>query len=337
MRNETTMQTTDDKNDSQLVTHQASSLALDSMNVGDLVAQVRLIQEVMREVMQKDVHYGVIPGTGNKPSLLKPGAEKLGFVFRLAPRLEVIQRDLGNEHREYEVTCYLDQIHTGRCFGSGVGSCNTMEGKYRYRAEVVEGQDGQPNPVPAKYWETRDPALLGGSQFSAKKQDGKWVIAHKVEHPNPADYYNTVLKMAKKRAHVDAILTTTAASDIFTQDVEDMPEVIPQDQKKAEKSAQPVDDTPATVKLQGIAEDAKSKPGKGRDGKPDGSTLYECTMNGRYMWTKDSDTGKQLLAADGLEIIAELKPGSKPNIYQLLAVHIPQQADLKQEPDDIPF
>jgi hypothetical protein len=48
----------------------------------------------------------------------------------------------------------------------------------------------------------------------------------KVEHDNPADYYNTVLKMAKKRAHVDAVLTATAASDIFTQDVEDMPEVI---------------------------------------------------------------------------------------------------------------
>src|SRR5208282_958990 len=88
-----------------------------------------------------------------------------------------------------------------------------------------------------------------------------------------------------------------------------------------DRASRPVDDTPATVKLQGIAEDAKSKPGKGRDGHPDGSTLYECTMNGRYMWTKDSDTGKQLLAADGREIIAELKPGSRPNIYQLLAVH----------------
>jgi hypothetical protein len=33
-----------------------------------------------------------------------------------------------------------------------------------------------------------------------------------------------VLKMAKKRAHVDAVLTATVASDIFTQDVEDMPE-----------------------------------------------------------------------------------------------------------------
>jgi hypothetical protein len=34
--------------------------------------------------------------------------------------------------------------------------------------------------------------------------------------------------MAKKRAHVDAILTATAASDIFTQDIEDMPEVFQQ-------------------------------------------------------------------------------------------------------------
>ena len=33
--------------------------------------------------------------------------------------------------------------------------------------------------------------------------------------------------MAKKRAHVDAALTATAASDCFNQDIEDMPEVIP--------------------------------------------------------------------------------------------------------------
>jgi hypothetical protein len=28
--------------------------------------------------------------------------------------------------------------------------------------------------------------------------------------------------MAKKRAHIDAVLTCTAASDIFTQDIEDI-------------------------------------------------------------------------------------------------------------------
>ena len=36
-----------------------------------------------------------------------------------------------------------------------------------------------------------------------------------------ADTYNTILKMAKKRALVDGVLTCTACSDIFTQDLED--------------------------------------------------------------------------------------------------------------------
>src|SRR6185369_6401125 len=43
---------------------------------------------------------------------------------------------------------------------------------------------------------------------------------------NPADVANTILKMAKKRGLVDAILTVTAASDIFTQDIEDLPDEI---------------------------------------------------------------------------------------------------------------
>jgi hypothetical protein len=41
---------------------------------------------------------------------------------------------------------------------------------------------------------------------------------------DPADVANTVLKMAKKRAQIDMTLTATAASDIFTQDLEDLPE-----------------------------------------------------------------------------------------------------------------
>jgi hypothetical protein len=70
--------------------------------------------------------------------------------------------------------------------------------------------------------------MIGGKGFSTKKVDGNWMIAKmtggKVEYDNPADYYNTCWKMAKKRALVDAVLTVTAASDIFTQDVEEMVE-----------------------------------------------------------------------------------------------------------------
>ena len=58
-----------------------------------------------------------------------------------------------------------------------------------------------------------------------QKVDGVWrwvkyKSGDKQENPDIADVYNTVLKMAKKRAHIDAILTATGASDIFTQDYE---------------------------------------------------------------------------------------------------------------------
>jgi hypothetical protein len=108
-----------------------------------------------------------------------------------------------------------------------------MEGKYRFRGGEKKDTG---KPVPKDYWNLKktDPArakeLIGGDGFGTAKFEGEWRICElgeKVEHDNPADYYNTVLKMAKKRAHVDAILTATAASDIFTQDTEDMTEVIP--------------------------------------------------------------------------------------------------------------
>lgn len=202
-----------------------------AMSTEAVVRQVNVIQDVMRSVMRVDEHYGTIPGT-NKPSLYKPGAEKLGFTFRLAPEYDVRTINMANGHREYQVKCRLRHIPTGAMVGEGEGSCTTMEGKYRFRGGEKEGT-GQ--AVPKEYWNLKDAGkiaeakeLIGGEGFGVGKIDGKWEICsigEKVEHDNPADYYNTCLKMAKKRAHVDAILTATAASDIFTQDVEDMPEV----------------------------------------------------------------------------------------------------------------
>lgn len=191
--------------------------------------QIGLIQDLMRSVMKDGEHFGVIPGCGKKPSLLKPGAEKLSCVFRLAPAYEgeLNPVDLGDGHREYVIKCRLTHIPSGTVIGEGLGSCSTMEGKYRYRAGEVKPTG---KPVPQEYWTARDQSMIGGPGFATRKIDGKWEIVEageKVEHDNPADYYNTVLKMAKKRAHVDAILTATSASDIFTQDVEDMPVVLP--------------------------------------------------------------------------------------------------------------
>lgn len=193
--------------------------------------QVNLIQEVMRDVMRLNEHYGTIPGCGPKPTLLQPGAQKLLMTFRLVADPDVTIEDMGNGHRE--VRCKVKLYNQSGIFlGAGVGTCSTMEGKYRFRSGPVELTD---KPVPKEYWDLRgkDPraaqALLGEGMQAKKNEAGVWVCARKggqVEHDNPADYYNTVEKMAYKRALVSATLTVTAASDIFTQDIEDMPEVI---------------------------------------------------------------------------------------------------------------
>lgn len=205
----------------------------DHASMDDLRGQISVIQDAMKSVMRDNEHFGVIPGT-NKPTLLKPGAEKLSLLFRLAPKYEVTRHDMKDHHREYEVKCTLIHINTGNFIGQGVGSCSTMEKKYRYRN--IDEPTGV--SVPKSYWDNRDSDVLldaisdsgknipKNSSLGTTKENGSWEISFKRsgENPDIADTYNTVLKMAKKRAHVDAILTATAASDIFTQDVEDMPE-----------------------------------------------------------------------------------------------------------------
>jgi hypothetical protein len=98
-----------------------------AMSTEAVIRQVNVIQEVMKAVMKIDEHYGTIPGC-QKPSLYKPGAEKLGFTFRLAPEYEVRTINMANGHREYQVKCRLRHIPTGAMVGEGEGSCTTMKG-----------------------------------------------------------------------------------------------------------------------------------------------------------------------------------------------------------------
>ena len=87
-------------------------------------------------------------------------------------------------HLTVESICTLWHIPSGQRFGSGEGSCSTKEKKYAYR---TRGAD-------------------------------------RIANPDLPDQWNTVLKMSNKRALVAAVLNVTAASDVFTQDLEDLEE-----------------------------------------------------------------------------------------------------------------
>jgi len=204
-----------------------------ALSVAEMQTQIALIQNHMSKNMKEGEHFGVIPGCGKKPTLLKSGAEKLCFIFQLAPKFQTKVVDLQNGHREYRSKCTLIYRPTGALVAEGEGSCATLEGKYRYRdAERVCPSCGKPAIIKGK-------AEYGGGFLCFKKKDGCGAKfsddapeilnqpSGKTDHDNPADYYNTCLKMSAKRALVAATLFGTAASDIFTQDIEDMPEVIP--------------------------------------------------------------------------------------------------------------
>lgn len=190
-----------------------------SLTAADVRAQVNLMQDVMLEVMKDGTHYGKIPGTNGK-SLYKAGAEKLMATFRLAakPRVEDLSQD-GEVH--YRVFVSLETAG-GVFVGEGLGECSSREDKYAWRAAVC---DEEFDTTPENRRRIKFAKAYQSTSIDKKKQ----------VRTNPADVSNTILKMAKKRAQVDAVITATAASDIFTQDIEDLPaEVVAEIIGKAE-------------------------------------------------------------------------------------------------------
>lgn len=195
--------------------------------------QMQQVHQLMQTAMTPGEDYGVIverqPRPGEKkpkPSLYKPGAQKLCTLFRLSPEY-LVQVEKDGEHREYLVTCNLRHIPTGQIVGSGVGTCTTRESKYAWRqADRVCPRCRAETIKKSKDHGWYCWAKIGGCGAQFPYDDDPAIVGQEVgRKPNPdlPDMYNTCLKMAEKRALVEATLTATAASTIFTQDVEDLP------------------------------------------------------------------------------------------------------------------
>jgi hypothetical protein len=179
------------------------------LSAADVRSHVNLVQEVMKAVMQEGTHYGKIPGTP-KPSLWKPGAEVLAATFRIAVSYQ--SEDLSDaDHIRYRVTAIGTHQTTGVVMGSGMGECSSNEEKFKWR-KAVSRKEFEATP------ENRRRVKFGYDRQERKEYEVQQV------RTEPADAANTVLKMACKRAQVAMTLNVTAASDIFTQDIEDLPE-----------------------------------------------------------------------------------------------------------------
>ena len=190
------------------------------LSVNQIEARRSAIKELMKRTMREDVDYGTIPGTP-KPTLYKPGAEKLCSLFQLAPRVHVHDLSTPDSVR-YQVRVELYTTNGVFC-GEGIGTASSAESKYQWRRAVCREE-----------YDATDEDRRRVT-YKPGKNNTFYTVAQVRTEPEDAD--NTVLKMAKKRSLIDAVLTVTAASDIFTQDVEDLPD--PAQGEDGDKGGQP--------------------------------------------------------------------------------------------------
>lgn len=183
-----------------------------SLKLTEMKQKINLVQRFFKEVMKQNKDYGTIQGT-EKPTLLKPGAEKLCELYGYIPTVKQIEEKHDRDTGFYYARVTIALVHksAGNLAAEGVGEANTMEGRYRWRWipewKLPEGIDRS-----SLYSEER------------KSKNGSNYRVFRLENEDPWVLWNTVLKMAKKRALIDATLSATSSSGIFTQDLEDLQE-----------------------------------------------------------------------------------------------------------------
>jgi hypothetical protein len=180
-------------------------------SIAAVAAQRTQIEQLMAAAMKKEIDYGTIPGTP-KPTLYKPGSEKLLSMFHLAAKPVV--DDLSTpDCMRYRVFVQVTEMGTGRYLGEGVGEASSAESKYQWRS-VVCSEEWQMTP------EDRRRVIWKKGAYSNGKQGAAYAVQQ--VRTCMEDVANTILKMAKKRAQIDAVLTVTAASDVFMQDAQEI-------------------------------------------------------------------------------------------------------------------
>lgn len=231
------------------------------LSVTQVKAGLIAIHEVMRDCMTEGQDYGKVPGCGDKPGLFQPGAQKLSMMFQLNPevRQETIT-DYLNFHRGFRL---IVRVTSGNKFADGVGECSTLESKYRYR------NGAKKCPKCGKETIIKGKAEYGAGWLCFEKKGGcgfKWPDGSKeiesqdsgkVEHDNPPDFWNTVRKMAFKRAFVHAIINATNTSELWSQDLEDLAANGVVAQSEAPKHTKPF---PPTQNATNSQPDGKQQP-----------------------------------------------------------------------------
>ncbi len=149
------------------------------------------------------------------------------------PSITCKYEDLPAGHIRVVATCEIMNHHT-ELLARTEAVCSSMEAKYRFR-----GSRGRQCPVCGSPTVLTAKKEYGGGFYCAKTQGGCGesfkngtkeakaladIQPERLENDSPADQWNTVSKMAQKRALMSAVLMATGASALFTTEDPEPPE-----------------------------------------------------------------------------------------------------------------
>ena len=175
--------------------------------VTETMTKINNFQRLLQKELKQGRDFGIIPST-TKPTLLKPGAEKILMLLGISSEYELMEQIQDYKAGVFAFTIKCILYKNGNKITEGVGCCSTKESKYAYKW----------------VYEKEIPSTLNKEELMKKEFNGSYgkYFKYRIDNDDPYTLANTVLKMAKKRAQIDAVLTVASLSEIFTQDMEDL-------------------------------------------------------------------------------------------------------------------
>lgn len=186
-----------DKNELQVVN---STYVIQNITSSEFVERSNALKEfkdfISNELVD-GVDYGLIPKT-TRPCLFKPGGEKIQMYLGLTPQYRLLNREFLQNQKRIDnkwnnITKKYEIVESIRNYYSWEWACELWYNDKKIAEGVGAGNS----------------------------EERKWVNQYLSSGENPDSLSNTIMKISKKRAFMDAIIAVSGISDIFTQDLLD--------------------------------------------------------------------------------------------------------------------
>ena len=178
-------------------------LAISTAEVETAFQNSATLRQIVASRLKRDIHFMKLPSArGPRDVLLDPGAALIRNGFNLYSTHKLMERSEDDEgHVRYVIQAILVHREFQVPVSGGVGSASSREVKYAYR--WVREED-----IPPELEHT-----------TLKSRDTASGPLYRVSNPELGDLENTLLKMAAKRAEIDATLQLPGCGELFTQDI----------------------------------------------------------------------------------------------------------------------